>query len=338
MVKKTETENEYMKIFIPFSKKDIGGTSTFVGKFSEQLIKHGIKITFHFEKDFDVLFVVTDCSLFLPLYAKIKGKKIIQRLDGVYHPATPTGKWYWLYNLKMKAIHNLFADTVIYQSEFSKISCEKFLGRTRAKNISIIYNGVDIERIQPRDKNSTLHSPIKLLTFAKFRRRDQIEPIIESVKLLDPQKFTLDIYGSYTDNLEHLFKNFPSHIHFLGKRDNESLLKILNQYDIFLFSDQSACPNSVLEAMAAGLPVVAFNRGSINEIIKNDYNGHHTKTIHHDPFKNSYPFNTEKYKEFSETIKKTSKAFNKLKEQARHDIKERFDINKITQEYINNIT
>jgi glycosyltransferase involved in cell wall biosynthesis len=338
MVKKTETESNSMKIFIPFSTKDIGGTSTFVGKFSKQLIKRGFVIIFNFEKNFDVLFIITDCSLFFPLYAKIKRKKIIQRLDGVYHPATPTGKRYWFYNLKMKIIHNFFADTVIYQSEFSKTSCEKFLGKTKAKEITIIYNGVDIEKIQPRE-NPTPHSPLKLLTFAKFRRRDQIEPIIESVKLLDPNHFSLDIYGSYTENLTYLFQNLPSHIHFKGKKDNEALLTILNQYDVFLFSDQSACPNSVLEAMAAGLPVVAFNRGSISEIIENEHNGYHVNVINHNPFTNSYPFSKESYEKFSKIIQEIPPGrLSRLKIQTNNKARERFNIKSMTQKYINILT
>lgn len=321
-----------MKIFIPFSSKDIGGTSTFVGKFSEQLIEQGFKIIFHFEKDFDILFIITDCSLLFPLYAKIKGRKIIQRLDGVYHPATPAGKWYWLYNLKMKVIHNFFADTIIYQSEFSKISCEKFLGTTRAKNTSIIYNGVDTEKIQPRG-NPIPHSPIKLLTFAKFRRHDQIEPIIESVKLLDPQTFSLEIYGSYTENLDYLFKNLPPHIHFQGKKSNEELLEIINQYDLFLFSDQSACPNSVLEAMAAGLPVIAFNRGSIPELIENNKNGYSVETMGLDPFKNSYPFNFKNYEGFSRTIFEATEKLDQLSFQAREKAKDQFNIKEMIKKY-----
>ncbi len=296
-----------MKIFLPFKIKDIGGTATFARKFSDAIKENGVEVSSKFSLDFDTLFIIADCSLWYPIITKILGKKIVQRLDGVYHPATPAGKWYPLYNLKMQIIHNFLADTVIYQSEFSKLSCKTFLGKTHAKQTVIIYNGVDTNKIPTKTVLPANEAPTKLLTFAKFRRHDQIEPIIESVKLLDPEKFTLDIYGSYTENLNYLFENLPAHIRFQGKKSNEELLQVLHQYDIFLFSDQSACPNSVLEAMAAGLPVVAFNRGSIPELIKPGYNGEIADIKEKScQFKDAFPFNAKNYRNFSEKILKVT--------------------------------
>lgn len=323
-----------MKIFLPFTIKDIGGTATFANKFSDSARKAGLDISDTFSLDFDTLFIIADCSLWYPLIAKILRKKIVQRLDGIYHPATPAGKWYPIYNLKMQVIHNWLADIVIYQSKFSKLSCEKFLGKTRAKHISIIYNGVDISKIPVRENSRPLGNPIKLLTFAKFRRRDQIEPLIESVKLLDSEKFTLSIYGSYTKNLANLFKDLPENIKFQGKKSNEELLKILHQYDIFLFSDQSACPNSVLEAMAAGLPVVAFNRGSIPELIKPGYNGEITGVKEgSDPFLDKFPFNTRSYESFSEKIKKISTGIFSYSKNSRDSSVEDFNLQELIKKY-----
>lgn len=323
----------FMKIFLPFKIKDIGGTATFAKKFSDTIRNNGIIVSHDFSWDFDILFIIADCSLWYPIIAKILKKKIIQRLDGVYHPATPAEKWYPLYNLKMQIIHNFLADVVIYQSEFSKLSCETFLGKTRAKNTSIIYNGVDTEKIKPRENSIPSH-PIKLLTFSKFRRRDQIEPIIESVKLLDTTKFTLDIYGSYTENLKYLFNNLPPHIHFKGKKSNEELLTIINQYDIFLFSDQSACPNSVLEAMAAGLPVVAYDRGSIPELIEPGYNGEIAHiNDNSDPFQENYPFSNIQYRNFSEAIRKISYTTNQSSMNAVNKAQSQFSLSKMIKQY-----
>lgn len=323
-----------MKIFLPFRIKDIGGTATFARKFSDAAKKSGIEISNAFSFDFDTLFIIADCSLWHPIIAKLRGKQIVQRLDGVYHPATPAGKWYPLYNAKMQIIHNFLADTVIYQSEFSRLSCETFLGTTKATKVAIIYNGVDMENIPSKTIPHSESAPIKLLTFAKFRRQDQIKPIIESVKLLDPKKFTLDIYGSYTENLKSVFENLPTNIRFQGKKSNEELLQILHQYDIFLFSDQSACPNSILEAMAAGLPVVAFNRGSIPELIKPEYNGEIVNIKEKsDQFTENYPFETNQYQEYSLKIQETSKNVGVYSKNASATIHDRFNIDQMMQKY-----
>jgi len=324
-----------MRVSLPFKIKNIGGTATFAQNFSNAAGKQGMRVSNKFSSDFDVLFIITDCSLWYPLIAKLLKKKIVQRLDGVYHPATPAGKWYPLYNLKMQIIHNFLADVVIYQSEFSKLSCETFLGKTGALQTAIIYNGVDTDKIPkktiPRPGDPF---PIRLITYAKFRRHDQIEPIIESVKLLDPKRFTLDIYGSYTDNLASLFKNLPENILFQGKKSNEDLLKTLCRYDIFLFSDQSACPNSVLEALAAGLPVVAFDRGSIPELIKPGYNGEIVpmRTGTH-PFKKTFLFETENAQMTYQAIQKLQGRLPLFSNNAATWANEHFSLSKMIEAY-----
>lgn len=324
-----------MRVSLPFKIKNIGGTATFAQNFSNAARKQGMRVSNKFSSDFDVLFIITDCSLWYPLIAKLLKKKIVQRLDGVYHPATPAGKWYPLYNLKMQIIHNFLADVVIYQSEFSKLSCETFLGKTGALQTAIIYNGVDTDKIPkktiPRPGDPF---PIRLITYAKFRRHDQIEPIIESVKLLDPKRFTLDIYGSYTDNLASLFKNLPENILFQGKKSNEDLLKTLCRYDIFLFSDQSACPNSVLEALAAGLPVVAFDRGSIPELIKPGYNGE-VIPLKKDylSFSHSYPFEKTDINTFAQSIITISGKISYYSKNSMIGRHEHFSLSRMMKEY-----
>lgn len=322
-----------MKIFIPFSIRDIGGTTTFVQNFSAALKKQGYDILKKPSLDFSVLFIVADCSLWYPFLAKILGKRIIQRLDGVYHPATPFGRWYWIYNIKMQIIHNYLADTVIYQSQFSRDCCERFLGRTRAKKTCIIYNGVDLDAI-PVKQDFSSHFPIKLLTFAKFRRRDQIEPLLESVKCLNPQKYTFEIFGSYTENLRHLFKDLPSNIVFHGKKPHSDLLGILHQYDIFLFSDQSACPNSVLEAMAAGLPVIAYDRGSINELVQNTVSGEVALLPTHNPFHEQYPFQKVSYQEMTAKVLKVANNLKNYKQAARRRTIENYDLHNMLTHYL----
>lgn len=321
-----------MKIFIPFRNKGIGGTPTFVQKLTSALQKNGIQVTLVFERDFDILFVIGDCPLRYAIYAKLFRKKIIQRLDGVYHPATPYGKWYFIYNLKMKFIHNFLADFIVYQSKFSQLSCEKFLGKISTASI-IIYNGTDTIKILPREvKNSSNH--VRLLTFAVFRRRDQIEPIIEAVKLLDARKFSLDIYGTYTENLRPIFENFPPSIQFKGKLKNEDILTRINQYDIFLFSDQSACPNSVIESLAAGLPIAAYNRGSIQELILPHTSGEIVELPNHNPFYNNFPFDEAAYANMARSIEKISNNLNFYSHNAQKSADEKFQLDNMVSQYV----
>lgn len=319
-----------MKIFIPYQSSPIGGASSFVSEFSEKLIENGHIVVSNYKDDYDILLVISDCPLRFVFEAKFRRKKIVQRLNGVYHRASSVGVWYPLFNLKMKIIYRWFADYIIFQSNFSKNSCEIFLGKL-IRPWSIIYNGARVVDKISKSKNAK----IKLLTFAKFRRKDQILPIVKAVNLLSPDNYRLDIYGSITKNIadEVSPADFPN-ITFKGEKKHSELVKIINQYDIFLFSDQSACPNSVLEALMSGLPVVAFDRGGLCELIKNKNSGEIVPISNHNPYSNSYPFLARDYRAFSEVIADVADKLADYKRRARQCALESFGLNTMTRKYL----
>lgn len=63
---------------------------------------------------------------------------------------------------------------------------------------------------------------------------------------------------------------------FMGQQPNENVYKyyIDNSIDIFLnVSISEGIPVSIMEAMSAGIPVIATDVGGVSEIVKNGYNG-----------------------------------------------------------------
>lgn len=264
-----------MKILIPFTVRDTGGTSSFAKKFGKGLENLGHEVIFEFQKDYDVLFVIVQCNPFYLLHAKIHKKKIIQRLDGVYYWSVARWK-YLLLNFPPRFIHKFFSDFTIYQSRYSKYCADKFLGKRKDEKYSIIYNGVDTAIFSPvgeKIDNLRDNSEQKIfITVSKFRRYDQIIPIIEALEIYKnryDKNFKLLIIGDFSREVEKIptqFKKF-TYLNFVGKIKNEDLPKYERSSDVFLMTHLNPpCPNNIIEAMACGLPICGVDDGAMSEI------------------------------------------------------------------------
>src|SRR5205085_157391 len=65
---------------------------------------------------------------------------------------------------------------------------------------------------------------------------------------------------------------FPDHLAFLGRRGD--VPRLLRQADVLvLTSDYEGCPNVVLEAMAAGVPVVTTPAGDAGRVVQDGVTG-----------------------------------------------------------------
>jgi len=67
-------------------------------------------------------------------------------------------------------------------------------------------------------------------------------------------------------------QNYINLFNYLGHREN--MISFYNSLDLYInTSNHEGTPMSILEAMAVGLPVIAFNVGGLGEIITNNFNG-----------------------------------------------------------------
>jgi glycosyltransferase involved in cell wall biosynthesis len=264
-----------MKIFIPYTVRDTGGSSSFAKKFKKGLEEKDHEAFFDFQKDYDVLFVIIQCNPLYLLHAKLHGKKIIHRLDGLYYWSV--AKWkYPLLNLAPKIVHRFFSDFTVYQSQYSKYCADKFLGKRKDEKYSIIYNGVDTDSFSPEgEKIENLRdNPDQkiFITASRFRRTDQIMPIIKALEIYKKEyddNFKFLIIGDFSREIANLpskFKDFTN-LKFLGKILNEDLPKYERSSDVFLMTHLNPpCPNNIIEAMACGLPICGVNDGAMSEL------------------------------------------------------------------------
>jgi glycosyltransferase involved in cell wall biosynthesis len=163
------------------------------------------------------------------------------------------------------------AKGVIYQSMFNKRLIETSRGATK-EPYTVIPNGVDLHEFTPAGENfrSRLNIPdnvVVLVTSAAWRAHKRLQDVIDIFVSLDkdsPGKFHLLILGQPPESiLSH------PRLHCPGFIPPQQLPKWYRSADLFIFlSWLDSCPNSVIEALCCGVPVICTNQGGTREIVE----------------------------------------------------------------------
>ena len=125
----------------------------------------------------------------------------------------------------------------------------------------------------------TRHADSTVLLFMSRLVNDKgIEEALEAFKLVKKYNRGLMFYiageGPLRKTLEERYKK-DKDIEFLGNVDDERKYELLLLSDIFLFPSTygEGMPNAVLEAMAAGRPVITTKVGGLADFFENNQNG-----------------------------------------------------------------
>ena len=145
-----------------------------------------------------------------------------------------------------------------------------------ARNVSLVPNGVDIERF--RNQNTKTKSVEKtIITVSRLVEKNGVWDLIEAMRYL-PAHFKLLIVGSgnLRSSLElHATRyTLQNRVQFIGEVPHAQLPQHLWASDIFCRPSLSeGMGNSFIEAMAAGLPVIATPIGGIPDFLKEKETG-----------------------------------------------------------------
>lgn len=138
--------------------------------------------------------------------------------------------------------------------------------------IKVINNGIDTGRFYPAKKPVT--KPIILCT-SRFGQRKGVEYLIQALAMIPEAKLILVGAGTLEPKLKQLVKqlHLAKRVKFLGMVNHSHLASIYRRAKLFCLPSLSESQsNSLLEALASGLPVVATDIGGNQEVV-NQANG-----------------------------------------------------------------
>ncbi len=215
------------------------------------------------------------------LCARGRGVRIVQRLDGInwMHRRLRTGPRHFLRaeygNRLLALLRSRVVTHVVYQSEFVRGWWARQFGPERVPSV-VIHNGVDLSAYTPDGPHQRSAETFRLLLVEGSLQGGYETGLATALELAErlAAKFPLEmmVVGRLSPSMQTVYQEKsrlpilwaglvpPHHIPALDRSAH-----LLYSADI-----NAACPNSVIEALACGLPVLGFATGALPELVTGD--------------------------------------------------------------------
>jgi len=238
---------------------------------------------------------------------------------------------YKTWRRKKKSWKNLDLTVVTPSSWLGE--CAKKSSLFHKTRVEVIPNGIDLNRFKPIDKNTAkdilcLPKDKKLILFGAISagsdKRKGFSLLKEALKKYSSKEnkdIELIIFGSSRRSGE---EKMDFKTHYLGQLNDEiSLALLYSAADVMIVpSIQDNLPNTVVESLACGTPVVAFGIGGIPDMVKHKENGYLAK-----------PFDTTDLVNGIEWVLEHQVRWKKLSHNARKKAVDDFDITKVARRF-----
>jgi len=205
---------------------------------------------------------------------KARGVPIVYNQNGLFYPAWFEGNWR-AENARM-AIGYHAADWVFYQSDFCRRSSDRFLGPRQGAG-EVLYNAVDtsiytpLEQTEPRPAFTFLITG-KIGDHLAYRLTNAIGGLAHAraagldARLVIAGWVETGALAAATRLAEEL--GLTSVVRFTGAYTQEAAPAIYRAADAYIMTKHNdPCPNTVLEALASGLPVLYSATGGVPELV-----------------------------------------------------------------------
>lgn len=219
------------------------------------------------------------------LAAKLGGvKRVVYTAHGwVFNE--PLSCWLKFFYFWLEKISASWKDKIVCVSEFDRqIAIEKNL--CRPVKLITIHNGIDPKiNFLPKDeainylksKICHLSSNTKIAgCIANFYKTKGLKYLIEAAKTINNPELAFIVIGEGEErkNLENLIKKCGLENNFFLLGNTANAAQYLKAFDLFVLpSLKEGFPYTILEAMAAQIPIITTKVGGIPEIIENNRTG-----------------------------------------------------------------
>jgi len=176
----------------------------------------------------------------------------------------------------LKAVHNQASINLCTSTAMMQALSDHGIERT-----ALWQRGVDTETFQPHLASREMRSHLSqgypdaplLLYVGRLSAEKEIEQIRPVMEAIAGARLALVGDGPHRQNLEKFFADTPTH--FVGYLKGKDLAAAFASADAFVFPSRTETLGLVLlEAMAAGCPVVAARSGGIPDIVTDGVNGY----------------------------------------------------------------
>ena len=182
-------------------------------------------------------------------------------------------------------------DELFAQGDFFLANCEFFRRRAielgcPAERIVVHGSGIDVERFEFRARHFPESGPVRVATTGRLVEKKGMEYAIRAVAALGAQGVPVHLSiigdGPLRAPFEALIGELgcAERVELLGWRDQREIIGILDRCHLFVApsvtaadGNQDAPVNTLKEAMAMGLPVVATHHGGIPELVEDGVSG-----------------------------------------------------------------
>ena len=263
----------------------VAGPAGFQRRLAEGLERRGIGVSYDLDDaPCDAALVIGGTRHLAALRAaRFRGVGVLQRLNGMnwIHRRRRTGAQHYLRaelnNRLLRLIRDRLATGIVYQSEFARGWWERACGVAQAP-ACVVLNGVPLDGYTPQGAEIRAGDRIRLLVVEANLGSGYDVGLTWAVDLagrlqaISRRDVELVVAGSAPEGLRRQVERAArTTVTWLGVVPPASIPALDRSAHLLFASDvMPACPNSVVEALACGLPVVSFDTGALPELVLGD--------------------------------------------------------------------